>query len=322
MRRTDDWLTRSRLSPRQLALLVQLDEKRSVLHAADAAGLTQPAASKSLGQLEDALGVPLFSRHARGVTPTPYGEILVRHARSVLAELKQTHDELEAARSGLSGEVRVGTAITSATTLVPQAVIALNRKSPSVHVRIELGFSETLVRRLVARHLDIVIARLHTSQASADVSFETIAEDAHVVAVRAGHPLAGRPEVTLAQTLEYTWVLPPAGNVMRDRLSTEFLKAGLDPPGKVIETPSLPIIMSLLENSDMIAPLATDVIRSYCEAGTLAILPLPLDLRLGVGGIITVRGQRLTPAAEAMRAALRNVAGLSSTVSPPAESLS
>jgi DNA-binding transcriptional LysR family regulator len=311
MRRTDDWLIRSRLSPKQLALLVQLDEKRSILHAAEAANLTQPAASKALGHLEDALGVQLFSRHARGVVPTAYGEILVRHARSVLAELKQTHDELEAARSGLSGEVRIGTAITSATTLVPQAVIALNRSSPRVRVKIELGFSETLVRRLIARHLDIVIARLHTSQASAEVGFEAIAEDAHGVVVRAGHPLAGGTDCTLAQTLDYTWVLPPAGNIMRDRLNMEFLKAGLDPPGNVIETPSLPIILGLLENSDMIAPLATEVIHSYCAAGTLAILPLPLDLRLGVGGIITVRNQRLSPPAEAMRAALRDVAGLS-----------
>lgn len=311
MRSTNDWLSRSRLSPKQLALLVQLDEKRSVLHAAEAANLSQPAASKALSQLEEALGVPLFSRHARGVIPTPYGEILVRHARSVLAELKQTHDELEAARDGLSGEVRIGTAITSATTLVPEAVIALNQKSPKVRVRIELGFSEDLVRRLLARHIDIVIARLHTSQASSDLSFEPIVEDAHDVVVRAGHPLAGQKKLKLADTADYTWVLPPAGNVMRDRLSTEFLKAGLDPPDNVIETPSLPVIVSLLRGSDMLAPLATEVIRPYCEAGTLATLPVPLDLRLGVGGIITLRGQRLLPAAQAMLDTLRNAAGIS-----------
>lgn len=305
MRSTNDWLTRSRLSPKQLSLLVQLDEKRSVLHAAEAANLTQPAASKALGQLEESLGVQLFSRHARGVVPTAYGEILVRHARSVLAELKQTHEELEAARVGLSGEVRIGTAITSATTIVPQAVIALNRKSPKVKVGIELGFSESLVRRLLAHHLDIVIARLHTSQASSELHFEAIAEDAHDVVVRARHPLATRKELTLKETSDFTWVLPPSGNVMRDRLSTEFLKSGLSLPEHVVETPSLPVIVSLLQNSDMIAPLATEVIRPYCDAGTLATLPLPIDLRLGVGGIITLRGHRLLPAAQAMLEALR-----------------
>lgn len=305
-----DWLTRSRLSPKQLALLVHLDEKRSVLHAAEAANLSQPAASKALSQLEDALGIPLFSRHARGVVPTPYGEILVRHARSVLAELKQTHEELDAARDGLSGAVRLGTAITSATTLVPQAVIALNRRSPEVRVGIEVGFSEALVRRLLARHLDIVIARLHSSQASSDVNFEPIAEDAHDIVVRTGHPLAGQKALTLSDTAKYTWVLPPSGNVMRDRLNAEFLKAGLGRPGQVVETPSLPVIVQLLRNSDMIAPLATEVIRSYCHAGELATLPVPLDLRLGVGGIITLREQRLPPAAQAMLSVLRRTAGM------------
>lgn len=310
MRNTDDWLSRSRLSPKQLALLVQVDEKRSIIRAAEASNLTQPAASKALGQIEEALRVQLFSRHARGVVPTPYGDILIRHARSLLAELKQTHDELEAARIGLSGEVRIGTAITSATTLVPQAVVALNRKSPDVRVRIELGFSEVLVRRLLARHLDIVIARLHPSQASAAVSFEAIAEDAHDVVVRAGHPFTRRPDLTLADAAGQTWVLPPAGNVMRDRLNAEFLKAGCDPPGNVIETPSLPVIVSLLKCSEMLAPLASEVIRPYCETGELAMLPLPLDLRLGVGGIITLRRKRLLPAAQVMLDVLRVAAGI------------
>jgi DNA-binding transcriptional LysR family regulator len=307
----NDWLTRSRLSPKQLALLVQLDEKRSILRAAEAANLTQPAASKALGQIEGALGIQLFSRHARGVAPTPYGEILVRHARSVLAELKQTHEEIEAARDGLSGEVRIGTAITSATTLIPQAVIALHKKAPEVRVGIELGFSEALVRRLMARHLDIVVARLHNSQASSDLHFEAIAEDEHEIVVRAEHPLSKRKSLTLADTADFTWVLPPSGNVMRDRMNTEFIKAGLDLPTRVIETPSLPVIVSLLQGSDMIAPLATAVIRPYCEASTLATLTLPIDLRLGVGGIITLRGQRPLPAVQVMLEVLRNAAGLS-----------
>ena len=93
MRKTPiDWLARSRLNARQLALIVQLDEKRSVLQAAEAAHMTQPAASKLLQTVEDALGVELFTRHSRGVAPTAYGEIVARHARAVLAEFKRGHD--------------------------------------------------------------------------------------------------------------------------------------------------------------------------------------------------------------------------------------
>ena len=66
-------LLRSRLKTRQLNLLVHLDDERSVMRAAAAAGMTQPAASKLLREIEAALDVKLFERHARGIAPTWYG---------------------------------------------------------------------------------------------------------------------------------------------------------------------------------------------------------------------------------------------------------
>src|ERR1700758_2320163 len=90
----------TRLKTRQLALIVQLDTHRSVLRAADAAHMTQPGATKLLRELEDTMGVPLFERHPRGVEPTWYGEVLIRHARSVLAELQDGYDEVAPLQAG------------------------------------------------------------------------------------------------------------------------------------------------------------------------------------------------------------------------------
>src|SRR5580704_883228 len=84
----------SRLKTRQMVLLLCLYEQRSVLRAAKSAGMTQPAASKMLGELEDRLGVKLFERYARGVEATWYGEILVRHARAALVEIERAHEEI------------------------------------------------------------------------------------------------------------------------------------------------------------------------------------------------------------------------------------
>src|SRR5437867_945440 len=269
-----DWLTRSRLNARQLSLLVHLDEKRSVLRAAEAAFLTQPAASKVLTGLEDALGVALFTRHARGVEPTPNGEILVRHARGALAELRQAHEDLTAARSGLAGDVSIGTAVTSATNLVPMAVVALKSKFPRINVNIELGFSEALVRMLLERQLDIVIARVHGSKGIGDLDFEALAEDPHGVVARIDHPLARKRGLALRDLADQTWILPPPGNVLRDRLTELFLAKRLRLPHQVVETASLPIIISLLRMSEMVAPLATEVVRPYFESGILTMLPL------------------------------------------------
>jgi DNA-binding transcriptional LysR family regulator len=305
---SSDWLTRSRLNARQLSLLVQLDEKRSVVHAAEAAYLTQPAASKFLTGLEDALGFALFTRHARGVEPTPYGEILVRHARGALAELRQAHEELAAARSGLSGDVSIGTTVTSATNLVPTAVTAVKKEFPRIRVNIDLDFSEALVRRLLDREFDIVIARLHHSPGAEELDFETLAEEPHGIAACVDHPLAHKRGLALRDLVDQTWVMPPPGNVMRDRLTQLFLKKRLDLPHRVVETAALPIITSLLRMSEMVAPLPTDVVRPYCESGVLAMLPLSLDLRLGAAGIITRRRHRFSPAANVMLTALRKAA--------------
>ena len=109
---------RSRMKTRRLVLLDELGEHRSILHAAlaaIAANMTQPAASKMLSELEQLPGAPLFERLPRGVTPTPFGEIMIRRARAALAEMNLAHQEVMNLMSGLNGRVAVGTVLTPAT---------------------------------------------------------------------------------------------------------------------------------------------------------------------------------------------------------------
>jgi DNA-binding transcriptional LysR family regulator len=303
-----DWLLRSRLNPRQLALLVNLDEKRSILHAAAAAHLTQPAASKLLTSLEAALGVELFARHARGVEPTVYGEIIVRHARGALAELRQAHEELAAARSGLIGEVAIGTVVTSATKLVPTAVAALKRDYPGIRVSIEVDFSETLLAKMREHKFDIVIARLHNAAGMGEFEFQELEESPHGIAVRVDHPLLHKRALTLLDLVPQTWILPPPGNVLRDSVTELFLRKRVPLPQSVVETAAMPIIVNLLGRSEMVAPLALELIEPFREAGVLGVLPLAFDVRLGAAGILTRRDQRHSPAAQVALNALRHAA--------------
>ena len=126
----------SRLKTRQLILLVHLDHKRSILRAAEAANMTQPAASKLLAELEDSLGVALFVRHARGVEPTSYGEVLLRHARNALSELHEAQEEIANLKSGSTGHASIGTVVTSATSLVPMAVAELKAMADFFRARL------------------------------------------------------------------------------------------------------------------------------------------------------------------------------------------
>lgn len=297
-----------RLKTRQLLLLTKLEETRSVRRAAEACHMTQPAATKLLQEMEQAVDAKLFERHARGVKPTWYGEIMVQHARNALMELAQAYDEMAAFKAGLRGHVRIGTEGTSATNLVPEAIAALKRDHPEVVVRVDMDFSEMLVRRLQEGELDIAIARLHNARELSELRYEPIEEAKHVIACRPGHPLLTNAPASWQSFLSQTWVLPPQGNVLRDKLTLLLLEENLPLPKRIVETSYLPIIVNLLKTSDMISPLAQETVQFYSSLGVLSMLEIPLPLRLGRSGIITRRDDRLFPGAKAMLEALRHAA--------------
>jgi DNA-binding transcriptional LysR family regulator len=303
-----DRFVRSHLKTRQLVLLVELGRHGSILHAAQAANLTQPAASKLLADLEHALGVKLFERLPRGVAPTWYGEVMIRRAGAALAELDAGHQEVMELLSGLSGRVAVGAVLTPSTTLLPAAVTLLKQRQPRVHVAISVDTSKILIQHLQNGELDLVIGRVLDSESAAQLSFEPLTDEPHSLIVRADHPLAGRQDLTLPELARQGWILPPAGSILRDRLTALFLSAGLDQPQQTVETLSLPVITSLLGQSDMVSALPAELVRPYLDAGLLTVLAFDLGLRMDAYGIVTRRGHQLSPGAELMLACLREEA--------------
>jgi len=122
------------LKPRQLQLIVALDDLRSISKVAHYVKITQPAVSKALAELERDLGLQLFERTNRGIIPTVYGECLVRHARIVLVEFMHSRDELRGLQFGVSGRINVGALSATAPSILPQALALLKQKSPVIHV--------------------------------------------------------------------------------------------------------------------------------------------------------------------------------------------
>ena len=168
------WFNPSRLKTRHLLLLMHLEEQGSVLRAAEAARMTQPAASKLLAEMEGLLGVPLFERHARGVEPTWYGQVLIRRARTALLEIGRAQEEIAALRDGRMGQASIGTVVNPGTNLVPQAVAAVKREHPDILVRIEMDYSRPLVAKLLDGQLDLVIGRIMDPEGGADLLFEPL----------------------------------------------------------------------------------------------------------------------------------------------------
>jgi DNA-binding transcriptional LysR family regulator len=270
--------------------------------------MTQPAASKLLKDLEDMLEVKLFDRLPRGVRPTWYGETMIRHARMALASLSQAHEEIDALKAGRFGSVSVGSITAPAITLLPDAVARVKAMHPSLRVGMQIETSDVLIDRLSQGKLDMVIGRLFARHDKSDLRYEALVEEPIAAVVRTNHPLMDQASLKLSDLLEYGWIVPPAGSVLRHRFELMFQEERLTAPTDLIETTALLFMTKMLEQSDMIGVVASDVALYYQEHGLIAILPVDLPCKMDAFGLITRTDRLLAPAAKVMLRSLKTVA--------------
>ena len=304
------WFIRARLKTRQLLLLVALAEEGNIHRAAQVLNMSQPAASKLLKDLEDVLEVSLFERLPRGMRPTSYGETMIRHARAVLASLNQAHDELQAAKNGQFGQVSVGAITAPGLMLLPQAVAMVKQEHPNILVSLQIETSDVLMERLQQNKLDMLVARLFAQHDKTDLCYQVLTEESVCAVTRPQHPLLGVAQLGLRDVVDAGWIVPPAGSVLRHRFELMFQEVGLQAPTNLIETGALLFTTKMLQQSDMISVIATDVAQYYARHGLMAILPLALPCQMDAFGIITRRGRLLSPAAKRMLHAIETAASL------------
>jgi len=303
-----DRFVRSHLKMRHLILLVELGRHASIANAAAAARLTQPSASRLIGDLEHVLGIQLFERMARGVVPTWAGKMLIRRAGVALAEMDAAHFEISTLLSGIGGRVAIGSVLTPATNILMQAIKLFKSRSSKASLVVDFSTSKSMVERLLDGQLDMVLGRILDSSTVPLLNFEPITDEVHHLIVRASHPLVGRIDLRLAELVEQSWIVPPTGSILRDRLTALFLSEGLDPPMETVETLAVPLVVSLLTNTDMVVALPRELVQGQIAAGELVALPFDLKLRMDVYGIITRQGHVLSPGAEILVDALREAA--------------
>src|SRR6266702_5805530 len=205
---SNPWYVRTRLKTRQLLLLVALDEEGNIHRAADALSMSQPAASKLLRELEEMLDAPLFERMPRSMRPTLYGEVMIRHARSVVGSLDQAREEVLALKSGLLGRVAVGTITSPAVSLLPAAIAQVKHHHPGLSVSVEIDSSNVLLESLAQDKLDLVIGRLSVEHDKLHLRYEPLAEEQALAVARSGHPLLAAQSLTLADVVDASWVVP------------------------------------------------------------------------------------------------------------------
>lgn len=303
-----NWFLRARLKTRQLLLLIALDEHRNIHRASGALFMTQPAASKQLKDLEDMLEVRLFERLPHGMEPTIYGETMIRHARMALTNLSLAHDDIVALKSGLVGQVEVGVIMAPSMSLLPRAIAKIKQQAPLMRIGVTVEQSNILMRQLQLGTLDFMIGRILEKENAHNLVYEELVEEPACVVARIGHPLLANNSVGLADIASYPWILPPNGSILRHRFDIMFLRAGLDTPTNVVDTTSLLLITSLLQQTDSLHVIPIEVAQYFTSLNALAILPIELPCKMDAFGIIVQKDRILSPSANLLLTEIRQQA--------------
>jgi DNA-binding transcriptional LysR family regulator len=302
----------NRLKFKHLALLVALDDARNLHQAAETINVAQPSASRMLADIEEAFGFLLFERNARGMQPTSLGTAALAYARRSLADLTRFADDLDAKRRGGHGQLTVGAIMGAAPDVLAMAVTELKSERPLLNVRILGETSDQVVQLLHRREVDLALGRLTTPLQHNDFDFEPLAREAMRLVVRAGHPLAGKTELTLATLVGWPWILQPITSPARGLFEDELARAGLTTPADIVECASIFATLQLLQNSEAVAMLPESVVRDYLRAQLLIELPIEIGKSLSGFGLLRRKFETLSEPAEYFIALLRKYSAGSS----------
>ena len=286
------------LKPSQLRLMAALNDAEGLGRSAERIGISQPAASRLLAEMEDLLGVRLHERHGRGLRLTQAGEALARRAARIQIELADAAREVTEAATGNAGTIRVGAVTGPALSMVMPALIELQESHPDIHVEVTVATSVLLCDHLRDGKLDFVLAR----PGAADLMLEArqIGDEPLSVAVRRGHPLLLRPEIHVEDLLDFDWIMGPDDTLLTQTVMARLSDLRLPVPKRRISTSSFLFTLAVLNQTDAIAPLAQPVVESFSGNPSMPFVALPIDLGLSVApfSLVTRIGTKLTPSAQ------------------------
>lgn len=256
---------------RQLATFLHVAELGSLSKAADRLNIAQPALGRQVRLLEQELGVPLFSRHGRGMTPTPAGRTLVERATAILRLVEDARAEVAAERGAVKGRVSLGVPPTVGEVIAGRLIERFLHEHPAVSIRIVPAFSGYLLDMLQRGEVDLAV--MYETATSRHVRAEPLIEERLSLVGPPGTRLPrGRP-VAFASLGRRQMILPGVGHGLRTLLEAEAQKAGITLP-VAVEADALQTLKDLVARGLGYTVLPPAAVHAEVKAGRLRAAPI------------------------------------------------
>jgi len=281
---------------RDIEYFAVVAEHGNLGRAAGALGLSQPALSKSLRRLEEALQVKLVARSSKGVVLTPEGAALVARARELRLSLQSIAREIGDVSEGRVGHLRIGVGFAGVEAFLSGAFAMLLKESPRMKLTVTVSDNDLMIPALRNGELDLFVNYIGLSWLGEELVGEHLYDDEHVVCASVKHRLARSKTVRLDDLVGERWALPPATLPSPQRLHEKFRDAGLPAPQTAFEARSAALQLRTVVASDLLNWTSRRFVEQSPFAAAVRILPVEGVKLVRSIGVVYRREAYLPPA--------------------------
>lgn len=247
-------------------------------------GISQPALSRTLAELEDLLGCPLFLRQRRRLVLTAQGAVFRHHATLGLQALEAG---VAALNPAAEGKIRLGILPTAATRLLPRVALRFRALQPHMILKIETGAHAYLMGLLRDGAIDMMIGRMPDQTDMAGLRFTHLYEEDIVLVARNGHPLLALPVAQILPAVPV--ILPPDGALIRQKVNDYLAVLGLPDLRPAVETVALAIGRGILSGSNAVWFISRGVVAEELARGEIIEIATGVRFLSGAVGITQVQ---------------------------------
>lgn len=296
------------LKLRQLSHALAVWRHGTFRRAASDQHLSQPALSRSIQNLEESLGVLLFDRQTTEVTPTAFGEALLRRAETIVTEAAELEREIRLLKGLDVGGLSVAMGVYAAEMSGNRALAELSRTHPGLQLRVQLRHWRDLEKMVRDRQVDIGFGEIAHLMDVPGLRVEPVGRHELVFFCRAGHPLLTQDTISVADLDGYPFAgvpIPPRGAQLFPRNCRVDPSSGDLVPPILVE--DLTAVRTLVANTDAFGAATPVQLESLLRSSELVVVPFrPAWLRLDYG-FIFLESRSLSPAAAAFTALAREI---------------
>lgn len=205
------------LTIKQLRLIAEIGNEHSLSRAAQNLYMTQPAASRSLAQLESALGLSLFERQAKRLVPTSAGRMFLGHAQRVLHQLEAAERDMYGG-AALAGDITIGAIESFSSALLSDVLQRLGSAIPGTRIKVRTSTIQTLYGHLLSGSIDLMLSHAELPVDLQRVEVTAIYDEFTSVVCGNTHVLAHNESATWEEIAAQPWILPPYTTPSRSKL--------------------------------------------------------------------------------------------------------